>query len=118
MKRRQFVRAIGGAAAAMALARQGAGAEESGLGRPNILLAISDDQSWCHTHLAGDPVVKTPTFDRVAREGVYFPCAFCSSPSCSFPPSGRSSPSSHSCSVASIHRQRTTLLHSIHVAAR
>lgn len=50
--------------------------------RPNILFCISDDQSWEHTGIAGDPIVKTPHFDRVAREGVYFPFAFCSSPSC------------------------------------
>ncbi|MGH7943675.1 MAG: type II RES/Xre toxin-antitoxin system antitoxin [Opitutaceae bacterium] len=50
--------------------------------RPNILFVIADDQSWAHTSFAGDPVIKTPHFDRVAREGVYFPHAFCSSPSC------------------------------------
>ena len=50
--------------------------------RPNIFFAISDDQSWVHTSAAGDPVVRTPTFDRVAREGVLFTHAFCCSPSC------------------------------------
>lgn len=50
--------------------------------RPNILLMITDDQSWCHTSFAGDPVVTTPSFDRVAREGVYFERAYVSSPSC------------------------------------
>jgi len=50
--------------------------------RPSILLAISDDQSWLHTSISGDRVVQTPTFDRVAREGVLFTHAFCSSPSC------------------------------------
>lgn len=50
--------------------------------RPNILFAISDDQSWLHTSAAGDPVVKTPHFDRVASTGVRFTHAFCSSPSC------------------------------------
>jgi len=34
--------------------------------RPNILLAISDDQSWLHTGAYGDPVVPTPAFDRLA----------------------------------------------------
>ncbi len=52
------------------------------LARPNILFVITDDQSWAHTGFAGDPVVKTPHFDRVAREGVYFPHSFCSSSSC------------------------------------
>lgn len=49
---------------------------------PNILFAISDDQSWMHAGAYGDPGTKTPAFDRVAREGVLFQHAFCSSPSC------------------------------------
>jgi hypothetical protein len=40
--------------------------------RPNISFAISDDQSWLHVGAAGDPVVKTPVFDRMAREGARF----------------------------------------------
>lgn len=50
--------------------------------RPNILLCISDDQSWAHTSATGDPVVKTPAFDRIAREGCLFTHAFCDAPSC------------------------------------
>ncbi|QGQ22051.1 sulfatase [Gimesia benthica] len=50
--------------------------------RPNILLAISDDQSWIHAGAYGNKNVKTPAFDRVAREGVLFTHAFCSAPSC------------------------------------
>ena len=50
--------------------------------RPNILFCISDDQSWLHAGAMGDPVVKTPTFDRIAREGILFTHAFCDAPSC------------------------------------
>jgi len=50
--------------------------------RPNILFCISDDQSWLHTGATGDPVVKTPAFDRIAREGILFTHAFCDAPSC------------------------------------
>jgi len=50
--------------------------------RPNILFIISDDQSWLHTGAAGDPIVKTPAFDRVAEEGLLFNNSFCTSPSC------------------------------------
>ena len=50
--------------------------------RPNILFAISDDQSWLHTSAGGDPVVRTPAFDRVARSGVRFTHAFSCAPSC------------------------------------
>jgi uncharacterized sulfatase len=58
---------------------RGADARE---GRPNILFCFSDDQSWPHAGAYGDKVVKTPTFDRVAREGVLFNYAYCGSPSC------------------------------------
>lgn len=50
--------------------------------RPNVLLAIADDWSWPHAGAYGDPAVKTPTFDRVAREGVLFRNAYVASPSC------------------------------------
>lgn len=49
---------------------------------PNILFCISDDQSWAHTAANGDPVVKTPGFDRVAESGVRFTNAFCDAPTC------------------------------------
>jgi len=50
--------------------------------RPNILFCISDDQSYEHTGANGDPVVKTPAFDRIAREGLRFTHAFCDAPTC------------------------------------
>jgi uncharacterized sulfatase len=51
--------------------------------RPNILLAIADDQSWLHAGAQGCRAVRTPAFDRVAREGVLFLNAFAASPGCS-----------------------------------
>lgn len=50
--------------------------------RPNILFCISDDQSYAHTGANGDPVVLTPGFDRIAREGLRFNHAFCDAPTC------------------------------------
>ncbi len=50
--------------------------------RPNVLFCIADDWGWPHAGAYGDPVVKTPTFDRLAREGILFEHAFVSSPSC------------------------------------
>ena len=49
---------------------------------PNILFAFADDQSWLHTSLNGCPTVRTPHFDRVAREGVSFTHCFSACPSC------------------------------------
>jgi N-sulfoglucosamine sulfohydrolase len=56
------------------------GAED---GRPNILLAISDDQSFPHASAYGSKMVSTPAFDRVASEGVLLTNAICASPGCS-----------------------------------
>ena len=50
--------------------------------RPNILFAISDDQSFLHTSTAGYKAVSTPNIDRVARTGARLTHSFCSSPSC------------------------------------
>ncbi len=50
--------------------------------RPNILLCISDDQSYQHAGANGDPLVATPAFDRIAHEGLRFTHAFCDAPSC------------------------------------
>ncbi len=81
ISRRSFVglAAAGlGAAGSAPLAAQGRPAGD----RPNILICISDDQSWAHAGAAGDPVVKTPAFDRVAARGVLCTHAFCDAPTC------------------------------------
>jgi len=49
---------------------------------PNFLILMSDNHSWNHLGCYGDPVVRTPTIDRVAAEGIRFTNAYCSSPSC------------------------------------
>jgi N-sulfoglucosamine sulfohydrolase len=37
--------------------------------KPNILFAISDDQSYVHTSFAGCKFINTPAFDQIAEEG-------------------------------------------------
>ncbi|MEZ5038456.1 MAG: sulfatase [Saprospiraceae bacterium] len=51
--------------------------------RPNILFAISDDQSYPYTSIYGDQSIQTPAFDRIAQMGVLFNNAFCAAPQCS-----------------------------------
>jgi N-sulfoglucosamine sulfohydrolase len=51
--------------------------------RPNILFAIADDWSYGHAGVYGCTWVRTPAFDRVAREGVLFKNAFTNNPKCS-----------------------------------
>lgn len=50
--------------------------------RPNILFAISDDQSFIHTSFAGQNWVQTPAFDQVASSGIYFENCYAGSPGC------------------------------------
>jgi iduronate 2-sulfatase len=50
--------------------------------RPNILVCMADDWSAPHASILGDPTVRTPHFDRVARDGQLFHNAFVSTPSC------------------------------------
>ena len=49
---------------------------------PNILFAISDDQSFAHTSYAGARFVNTPAFDRIAETGIYFRNCLSGSPGC------------------------------------
>lgn len=51
--------------------------------RPNVLVVIADDQSYPHASAYGDPAVRTPGFDRVAKNGVLFRSAFSPAPGCS-----------------------------------
>src|SRR5215472_15313770 len=72
MNRRQFLGSPAAAAFAQAQKRD----------YRNVLLLIADDHSpiaGCY----GNPVIKTPNMDRLAREGARFSNAFCTTPSCS-----------------------------------
>lgn len=52
------------------------------LTRPNILILMSDNHSWNHLGCYGDPVLKTPTIDKLSEQGILFTNAYCSAPSC------------------------------------
>jgi N-sulfoglucosamine sulfohydrolase len=85
--RRDFIRAM--SAAVVSLTAQGCSSVVGSLDgikrrkRPNILLAISDDQSWPHASTYGSRIVKTPVFDRIAQEGILFIHGYCPAPQCS-----------------------------------
>src|SRR3954463_13143012 len=74
--RREFLKPVAAAAIPGAWAAQRAK-------RPNILFALADDWMWPLASIAGDPVVKTPVFDKLARRGVMFTNAYGAAPSCS-----------------------------------
>ena len=50
--------------------------------RPNILFAIADDWSFGHAGAYGCEWIKTPAFDRVAREGILFNRAYTPNAKC------------------------------------
>ena len=81
MNRREFLISCAGTAGALALSDKLI-LDKTKAKRPNILFALADDWSWPHASIAGAKVIKTPTFDRIAREGVMFTNAFVTSPSC------------------------------------
>jgi N-sulfoglucosamine sulfohydrolase len=56
---------------------------ESADRQPNILFAISDDQSFQHAGAYGYKAAMTPNFDRIASEGILFRNAFSAAPGCS-----------------------------------
>src|SRR5512133_1036768 len=80
LSRRNFVRSgaavtlLGGAPALVAQPQSK---------RPNILFVIMDDWSHGHAGAYGCKWVNTPTFARIAHEGVLFTNAFTSNPKCS-----------------------------------
>lgn len=50
--------------------------------RPNILLLFTDQQRWDTVAALGNPLVRTPALDRLAREGTAFTSAYTPSPVC------------------------------------
>ena len=52
-------------------------------GKPNVLVILCDDLRWDHLGCAGHPFIKTPHIDRLAKEGVRFANAFCTTSLCS-----------------------------------
>lgn len=50
--------------------------------QPNILFIIADDWSWPHARAYDDSAVKTPAFDRIAKQGLLFNYAYSAVASC------------------------------------
>ena len=51
--------------------------------RPNVILAMSDDQGWADVGFAGHPTLKTPHLDDMVAHGLRFERFYSSSPVCS-----------------------------------
>ncbi|QHI67995.1 sulfatase family protein [Tichowtungia aerotolerans] len=55
---------------------------EKKMTRPNLLLIVTDDESWFEHDIYGHSNLKTPHFNRLAEEGVLFTHGYVSAPSC------------------------------------
>ena len=83
MNRRSFLKSAGLGAAALAAGPRLLGAEIAPAGKkPNVLLIISDDQTWRDNGCYGHPDVKTPNIDRLAAEGMRFTHCFTATAMC------------------------------------
>ena len=71
-----------GALVALGLLAWGASPVAQPAERPNILLVIADDWSSPDAAILGNSGVRTPAFDRIAREGIRFTHAYAAAPSC------------------------------------
>ncbi|TYA72038.1 sulfatase [Seonamhaeicola marinus] len=50
--------------------------------RPNVILFVADDHGTDALGCYGNPIIKTPNLDKLAKEGVRFTNAYCTSASC------------------------------------
>jgi len=88
INRREFLKAIGFGAAAVALPGCASVGEASGKGnrperRPNIVFILIDDMGWMDAGCYGSKYYKTPNIDKLAKEGMLFTDAYAANPLCS-----------------------------------
>lgn len=82
MQRREFLTHTLAGATMLPVAAT-VGAADAPIGKRNVILYIADDLGKNDAACYGNPYVKTPGIDALAKEGVRFTHAFCTTPSCS-----------------------------------
>jgi arylsulfatase len=81
--RRSFLRALGVGAATAAVSGQGACLQgNGGRRRPNIVFMVADDLGYGELGAYGQTKIRTPSLDRMAREGMRFTQHYSGSPVC------------------------------------
>jgi hypothetical protein len=81
MNRRQFLKTLASATAAIVVGRQVRAGERRGE-RVNLLFIMTDQQRWDAMGCAGNTVIKTPNLDRLAAQGARFARFYSSCPVC------------------------------------
>lgn len=82
--RREFLRVAGiaTASAGLPILKDSAAHSAPAARRPNILMVLSDDQSFPHVGCYGNRDIKTPNLDRFAAQGMRFDRAYVTCPQC------------------------------------
>ena len=78
-----FISIAVAAIAQSAIAAVEPGTNPAPIAKPNILLIVSDDQSYPYLSCYGEPAMQTPNLDKLAAEGMKFHRMFVTSPQCS-----------------------------------
>ncbi|NOY80625.1 MAG: sulfatase [Kiritimatiellaeota bacterium] len=81
MKRREFLARAGLAGVGLALSPS-VPAGPGGTERPNLIFLLTDDQRWDMMGCAGNPWIRTPNMDALARDGCRFTHAFVTTSIC------------------------------------
>ncbi len=83
MKRRDFLQLTGISVAGTAFPSWiGCSGKKTLKSRPNMVVFITDDESWLERSIYGWSHIPTPNFDRVAGGGILFTHGYTSAPSC------------------------------------
>ena len=80
--RRRFIQEAGAGAAALALLPRLSACTEAAAARPNILFIMCDDHAYQAISAYGGALNRTPSIDRLAREGVRFTRSFVTNSIC------------------------------------
>jgi len=81
MKRREFLKRLCAGAAGLSCLGRSSVAGPGG-SRPNVLFIAIDDLNDWTTVFDKDNPIRTPNLERLAKRGVFFSKAFCSTPAC------------------------------------
>ena len=83
MHRRKFLKTAAITAGVLALGScKTVQAENPSLEKPNFVIFLTDDQGYNDVGCFGSPNIKTPNFDRMAREGIKLTSFYVGSPVC------------------------------------
>ena len=83
MSRREFCRLVTTGSVGLAIASECAAESQAPTTRrPNILLLMTDQHRADCIGADGNSIIKTPSYDRIAREGALFTHAYSSTPTC------------------------------------